>query len=75
MTAPTGTSNGRFSRRLAITIYSAFLEEFGANINKPKEEQYADCIKGTQEFKFRIHHDKDGEFSTVDWQKVSRADL
>ena len=78
MAAPTGTSNGRFSRRLAIAIYSAFLEEFGAIIEKLKEEQYADSIEGTlqgKEFKFRIHHDKDGEFSKIDWQKVSRADF
>ena len=76
--ATPGTSNGRFSRKQAITIYLAFLEEFGAKIEDQKDEQYADSIEGTlqgKKFKFRIHHNKDGEFSKIDWQKISREDF
>ena len=76
--ATSGISDGRLSRRLAVAIYRAFLEEFGAVITKQSQEQYADIMEGTllgKEFKFRIHHKKDGEFSKIDWQKTSREDL
>ena len=71
-------SNGRLSRRLALAIYCELLVELGAKITKEREEQYADIIEGHlqgKEFKFRVHHKKNGEFSKVDWQKLGRSDL
>lgn len=69
---------GRLSRKLAVLIYHECLKAYGAKITKEYEEQYADIIEGTLEgknFKFRIHHKKDGKFSKVDWQKVKREDF
>ena len=71
-------SKGRLSRRLAVAMYREFLQEFGATITKQDEEQYADIFEGTlqgKKFKLRIHHNKDGELTKVDWQKITREDF
>ena len=71
-------SSGRFSRKVAVDVYSHLLEEFGAVVTKRDKEQYSDFFEGTldgKKFKFIVYHNKDGEFSKIDWQKVSRDDL
>lgn len=71
-------SSGRFSRRVAEAFYSDLLKEFGAIITKEGEQQYSHFFEGTlegKEFKFIVYHNKDGNFSKIDWQKVSRSDF
>ena len=71
-------SKGRLSRRLAVTMCRDILQEFGATITKQDEEQYADIFEGTlqgKKFKLRIHHNKEGELTKVDWQKITREDF
>lgn len=71
-------SGGRFSRRLAVAVYSELLKEFGADITNQGEEQYSDFFEGTlkgKDFKFIVYHNKKGEFTKIDWQKVSRSDF
>ena len=71
-------SSGRFSRKVAVDTYSHLLQEFGADITNKGEEQYSDFFEGTldgKKFKFIVYHKKDGEFTKIDWQKVSREDF
>lgn len=71
-------SSGRFSRKVAVDVYFHLLEEFGAIITKQDKEQYSDFFEGTldgKKFKFIVYHKKNGEFSKIDWQKVSRDDF
>ena len=71
-------SSGRFSRKQAVATYFNLLEEFGAIITKKGEQQYSDFFEGKlqeKEFKFIVYHNKDGEFTKIDWQKVARDDL
>ena len=61
-----------------MAVYRELLTEFGATNLEEDEEQYADCFEGRlkgKEFKFRVHHKKNGEFSKIDWQKTRRDDF
>ena len=71
-------STGRFSRKIAVDVYYHLLEEFGAVITKKDQEQYSNFFEGTldgKKFKFIVYHNKHGEFTKIDWQKVSRDDF
>ena len=61
-----------------MAVYGAMLKELGAAITKEGKEQYADVFEGTlrgKTFKFRVHHNKQGEFTKIDWQIITREDL
>ena len=54
-------SSGRFSRKVAVDIYSHLLDEFGALDTKKGKEQYSDFFEGTldgKKFKFIVYHNK-----------------
>ena len=71
-------SSGRFSRKLAVDTYSHLLHEFDADVTDRGQEQYSDFFEGTldgKKFKFIVYHNKGGEFTKIDWQKVSRDDF
>ena len=60
-----------------VKLYQALLVQFGAEVTV-KQEQYCLSIIGIidgVEFKFRVHHDKDGEFTKIDWQKAKQKEL
>ena len=65
------SSGGVESYKVAEHIYVSLLKSFGAEIYKCSQHQYSTNFSGSIEgcsFIFRVHHDKTGAFTTIDWQ-------
>lgn len=66
------------SHKIAVNIYVALLKSFGAAMIKRKKVQYATNIYGYLhgiQFVFRVHYNKNCEFTRIDWQQTTESDL